>query len=412
MSHPQAVPEARVQEHGQLALFKGAEGNMANRLACLTCHNPHSVKSPHFLKESPDSLCANCHQEHLAYLGGAHDFTTRPELKNSSGRSAAEAGKCGFCHAVHNALGPVMWTATSTPPVGGDDVCLQCHKEAGLAVKPPGLRHPTGAATTGKVRSLDGQWPLFNAKGELEQGGSVGCGTCHDLHGSSKVAGALLRHADPSQSSRWCLRCHADQESIEASVHSESMLKRGMKTDPTSAVAYCGPCHSAHERAPGTGAGMWSGPMGPAQYSPEMRRCLGCHGSGGAGPQVRVTIHPIVPMRNDSDAPAGRFLPLVNQQGRMGGEGRITCQTCHLPHGRAPSRGLPAVEGGTVGGAELRAMGTLLRPYSAPNLCSGCHGFDGLKKYLYYHYPEKRRSKPGEEAEAGLSTSRPAPSAR
>ncbi len=38
----------------------------------------------------------------------------------------------------------------------------------------------------------------------------------------------------------------------------------------------------------------------------------------------------------------------------------------------------------------LRAAKPMLRPYAAPNLCSGCHGFDGLRRYLYFHDPRRR----------------------
>ena len=33
----------------------------------------------------------------------------------------------------------------------------------------------------------------------------------------------------------------------------------------------------------------------------------------------------------------------------------------------------------------------MIRQYVVPNLCSTCHGFDGLRRFLYYHNPEKRR---------------------
>jgi len=95
-------------------------------------------------------------------------------------------------------------------------------------------------------------------------------------------------------------------------------------------------------------------------------------------------------MRNASKAPDPEFLPLLDQKGHLAAEGRMTCQTCHLPHGRTPSRGLAAVAPAATSRPELDKLRPMLRPYVAPNICSGCHGFEGLRKFLYYHYPEKR----------------------
>ena len=118
-----------------------------------------------------------------------------------------------------------------------------------------------------------------------------------------------------------------------------------------------------------------------------MRVCLGCHGQWGKATQVKVTVHPTVPMRNAAAPGAPGFLPLADEKGTLGPEGRITCRTCHTPHGRLPGAGMPVVDPAKVTDEELHDLATLLRPYSAPNLCTGCHGFQGMSYYLYYHFP-------------------------
>ena len=391
-SHPQKVPPDRLAAVGRLELYRGPEDTQANNIACLTCHNPHQMKVPHFLLSRSDSLCANCHGDHVASLEGEHDFSTHPQLKNARGRTAVEAGKCGFCHAVHNALGPAMWIATRPSPRDGDDLCLQCHRADGLAAKSaPELRHPSGPATRGKVQPSAGYWPRFDAQARQSKDGFLACGTCHEVHADSNADPAMLRAFAHAPSSRWCLLCHASVRPIAASSHAEAVLRKHLgPASGLSSLSFCGPCHAVHAKAGAAAAGMWAAPPGPAEYPQDMGRCLGCHGKGGPAPLVHVTIHPTVPMRNVVEIQSPAFLPLVSEKGELGAEGRITCETCHLPHGRPPSRGLPAVDPSNTTESESRALSSMLRPYVAPNLCSGCHGFEGLRNFLFYHFPQKR----------------------
>jgi cytochrome c553 len=194
---------------------------------------------------------------------------------------------------------------------------------------------------------------------------------------------------------------------IETSLHAERTLRQHLKPHKNHpALNRCGPCHAAHASTTGSNTGMWSGPLGPDGYPQDMRYCLGCHGPDGPATKVHAIVHPTVPMRNTAEAPSPRFLPLIDGQGHLGHQGRMTCQTCHLPHGRAPSRDLSTIESAATE-SERQAMATMLRPYVAPNLCSGCHGFEGLRRFLYYHYPEKRTSEPGNDRKTVQPTSSP-----
>ena len=83
----------------------------------------HKAKAAKFLRNTPDELCGTCHVE-AKTLAGKHDFTDRPELKNAQGKTAADTGKCGFCHSVHKATASlVMWNGTKDSPKRPEDLC-------------------------------------------------------------------------------------------------------------------------------------------------------------------------------------------------------------------------------------------------------------------------------------------------
>ncbi len=136
--------------------------------------------------------------------------------------------------------------------------------------------------------------------------------------------------------------------------------------------------------------------------------CLNCHGPGGKGKQAVLVNHPKVtlPRRADLAAPPpGAAQPPAAVQVRdlsaapqppttqpQSDEQGITCRTCHLPHGRADAEALLA-SAAVLGraGAASPAAKPMLRPGAVQASCATCHGPDALRRYLYYHQPEKRR---------------------
>jgi hypothetical protein len=48
---------------------------------------------------------------------------------------------------------------------------------------------------------------------------------------------------------------------------------------------------------------------------------------------------------------------------------------------------------------ELRARKWHLRSFAAENVCTTCHGFDALRRFMYFHDPQ-RRGGPIEETPA------------
>jgi predicted CXXCH cytochrome family protein len=305
-------------------------------------------------------------------------LTDDPDLADAQTRP----GKCGACHAVHNASGPVMWAATDVAPDSADAFCLQCHEAGGAAGAPvPPVRHPAGADISAQIDPRETKLALFDDTGHQADDGLLACSTCHDVHaGADAGPPFLLRQSDDPTVGSICLQCHPDMRTITTSLHNErTMLQHFDVGSP------CGPCHVIHARPGMPATGMWAAPSGPEDLPVHIRRCIGCHGLDGPATPMTVPDHPPLPMQNVYDPVGSAFLPLVDELGAADSNGLIGCVTCHLSHGRAAGGGLPAIEPNRMTPQRHQALKTLLRPYRAPNLCTTCHGFDGLRRFLYYH---------------------------
>lgn len=539
-SHPIKVRPERLPDDLALHTFDPPAGQ-TRTLACLTCHDPHETGTNPFLVMPQAELCSTCHGETAASLGGAHTFAGAPDITNAKGKTPAEAGECGFCHAMHEAKGPVLWIATDQAPATADGLCTQCHRDNGIAAEYPESRfhHPTGPETADEAGRLTTMLPLYDISARQSNAGYVACGSCHDPHADSKATAALLRagppasalctdcHGDvavledgwhdigedpsdwppPSQAEgdlclschqphsndparglwtvmpnqnyaladgvclgchevmQWgghgtspaephatqpadqaattagyienlplvptgpgrrggavgcktchdphgppgepphllraghaddpgamCMACHTDLQYIGLSLHSRRQMERFAAENPGQVkgqMLSCGPCHSVH-----MGEAATKPAQGPLAHLPaDVRQCVGCHREGGGATTVEVIEH-FAPLTNVQEPGTPGFMPLVNAEGRIGRTGRIGCVTCHDPHGREPGPAMAEVDPEKMTEDKLRAMMPMVRRYVAPNLCSSCHGFDGLMRYLYWHEPEKRREGP------------------
>lgn len=380
LGHPTHVPSDMVERIKDLLLYPGGSGAAKDSLACLTCHDPHETGHAHFMRKEPEALCLTCHAENN--LAGMHDFTRLPELKNVRGKNAVEVGKCGFCHAVHGESGPALWVGAPGPLQSPDDWCLTCHRQDHPVVREPmrELRHPTGPATRGRLTTAPAFAPLFDERGHRVKDGFVTCASCHNPHNHGNHFPASLRGDGTLLHAGICVDCHADMGSVAAGLHSPLAMREHFQE-----ITLCMPCHSAHAK-PGTNLpGTWAGPVGQFGEAMGAARCTGCHSPEQIAPLPALTYHP----------PVGQPAPATTDQGRPyhddlkpDAQGRIVCATCHLPHGRIMDAA-PAVATQPADLEQSRAARTLLRPYRAPNLCSSCHGFEGLMRFLYFHEPGK-----------------------
>jgi predicted CXXCH cytochrome family protein len=443
LSHPVAA-RSETTSPTTLPLFRAGDaggvaelGEEDGQLACLSCHEPHPNARHRWLRTSAGDLCTECHAEHQTIAGSPHSFASRGDLWNIHGSTPAEVGDCAFCHAVHDARGPALWGVTQQLDPGADAACTTCHAgETRLAeAAAPALLHPAGTTTTAIQWTSDFRLPLFDAQGGRqatiargqvpgEQGhpsaeeGMIGCATCHATHGTVDRNPLLLRSVpagttvaskvshDGTSDRDVCAACHVQEATLGSTLHDERfLLAHGCGPSAREgAPRSCTLCHATHD----TG--------GPYVVKPSSVRmplvwpvpadrgnCLTCHDEGGPGKQVAVYDHPVVVLQNVVPAGEPGYMPLADATAKLGDAGTMVCATCHLPHGREDLAGAAAARlAGAAAGtleeqaATLRALKPMVREYRSPNLCGSCHGFDGLRRYLYFHDAERRVTLPGQ----------------
>ncbi len=137
---------------------------------------------------------------------------------------------------------------------------------------------------------------------------------------------------------------------------------------------------------------LWAAKIERHARLPGDQRCLGCHSHGGVAKPPAIALHPDVMMLNTVPTDSPGFLPLFNERGEVDPRGRISCMTCHLPHGRVPRDASNADKAPHSPPLEFqRAMRLDLRRYVPPVVCNTCHGLDAIRRVLYYHDPLRRR---------------------
>jgi predicted CXXCH cytochrome family protein len=339
---------------------------------CTECHDPHQVQFASFLRERTDDLCARCHSDKMALLGGPHDSTNQtPAWCTASDRAG---DRCLACHRPHSdeRHGSYRVAPAASQP-GASGACIACHTDtaAGGALA---LLHPQSPN-----RLVAGSGLTLAARADGAQ--EIICATCHDPHGGPMSTGKLLRATSSVGGIEVCVRCHTDMTQIVVTAHSpEAMREHGLGS------AACGPCHQVHG-SPATVADrlLWPTALWHSEGTAGDQYCLACHRDGAAAHPPAIATHPDVPMFNFA-ATGAATLPLFNLAGTADAHGTIGCRTCHLPHGR-PMPDLPISAKPTP---EIRAERIQLRPFEAPNACTSCHSVDALRRFLYFHDPERR----------------------
>jgi len=331
------------------------------------------------LRARPDDLCSTCHDQQTPIFGGVHDIAQYPEMRNGKSAAASQTGSCGFCHSVHQPVGAVLWSATSTPPADASALCLECHKSDGLAHPPRRLVHPVDAQDPAVIQS-----PLEEGQRLQEKSSAPdpACTSCHDPHQRGEGQSAAMLRVKPGASDhQYCVTCHPQAGIIDQSPHQDLAALVGVGKP-----AACAPCHAMHER-PAQSDQRWALTLG------DSARCTSCHADSGLARMPHYVPHLPLTMVNLNDDGPG-FMPLVDEHGLPGQTGTIACVTCHVPHGRLPGGGFHAPV--SADPATRSALKMMLRPYVAPNLCSSCHGFDGLRRFLYFHSAESTLRTQGE----------------
>ena len=351
--------------------------------SCTDCHDPHSRAFGPFLADKPATLCQRCHEQQARLAGSPHDDrrdpTQWPEVSQKAG------GGCLACHRPHGTEQTgLMRAGIALARAREDGACLACHTQARWdSDGATAARHPRDVTHLQSVLGL----PLVRLDGQ----DAIGCMTCHDPHAPPDDTPLLRRTVTGGPASmQVCLTCHQDKRALPASAHAATALT----AQHQKASASCQPCHRLHAPPSALAAQLMPrdllGPPPadqPGRLDASDPACTGCHRPDGSASAPPVAWHPDVPMQLPPGMPASEaVLPLFDDRGRPAASGRMTCRTCPEPHGRA----LPADIAATAAGGALRRW-SVLRRFEPPNLCTTCHGADGLRRFLYFHDPQRRR---------------------
>lgn len=388
--------------------YKGAKVGRKNSVICETCHEAHGAETRTYqlvMKSEKDSLCASCHQDKKEVDGTKHDLrTARPKAVNKKGKTAKESGVCSACHTPHGGRGPALWARERVEGVEASAAgCLGCHNKNGLAKKKVLKKHshPVGVniAEVG-IDVKKGKWthassktdpslqsiplPLYDKHGnQAEHGGSVGCGSCHDPHGSSaeKLINITSRLDNPQEepvssflrlpnhkNSDLCLNCHHDKKTIALSKHNPAIFspEKASKDDSKNKGGLCEACHNVHnsEQSP-----LWARKSGQGDTAGE-RLCNDCHKKGGIAERKLTGKHGH-PMGVKPLTTTSTGLPLYAKGETTKGK-HMDCATCHNLHQWDPN------DANNTSGATLEVEGDSSNSYLrktavSGELCNTCH---------------------------------------
>jgi predicted CXXCH cytochrome family protein len=318
-------------------------------------------------------------------------FAATPPHVVASDTVAPDA--CAICHRAHtgNVDLPYRTTASTEPtgnslimsptPARGDvGLCYICHGAAGL----------------GSSLVVETSFTLVSSHTIAAQSSAYGpspkmCGSCHDPHGSDRVAGLpysrLLRAWESTTVARfsgeeYCAACHvlrAGQRWDGVGVYRSTGHYTGLTDPPSGTGIRCVNCHAAH----GSNIrplinGVVVPPAGGSATvaANDRRQCLACHvdpSSTWSGETTYATSGHGSSVT--SVAVIGEW-PLPGAQRRVG-----ECQVCHAPMGRNAGSGV--------------AIAKLLEK-PGRQLCDTCHkpgGPTGAADLASLAYPASETSK-------------------
>ncbi len=348
---------------------------------CAKCHDPHSNAHGHFLAAPSTELCSSCHTDYSAMLGGPHDITQAPAKWPAESLGTGDV--CLACHRPHGTEEAGLFrVAAASGSRDVDAACIACHPDA----DPGGdnnvtMLHP---------RLVQDVPTTCNLPVEPTSAGRVqiACKTCHNPHGV-KHDEYLLRLAEQDTGEELCLRCHVERANIHMIGHAEGPLRAaGFE------IGSCRPCHVVHANPDAVERPLlWPKSLSSFAVDESVpvtdHHCMACHREGGPVAPPEVATHPDVPMFNPYPPDSENFMPLFNARGEVDPMGHIACRTCHLTHGRSEAADIPrGVE--TANTREARARQWHIRTLPAENVCTTCHGFDALRRFIYFHTPGRR----------------------
>ncbi|MFH1746188.1 MAG: cytochrome c3 family protein [Planctomycetota bacterium] len=352
---------------------------------CVACHDPHNARQGKYLSAPASELCASCHQQQAGLVHGPHDLMHPKDKSAWPQTAAATKDTCLACHRPHGTDQTGLFRVAPDKSVTGPDaVCLACHADT-----KPGADSKKAVVHPRVVKEAlpQDKLPLVETADGQHQ---IACATCHDPHRGPDSVPHLLRGADLTTAEELCLTCHPQL----ASVHTIGEAKASLQTTGFKAEA-CKPCHVVHANPQEVESRfLWPKKLSQFEWPTTSASiadvyCVACHRAGGPVPPPEVASHPDVLMYNPNIAGTPGYFPLFNKQGTIDPRGMITCRTCHLTHGRSTPAPVP-LHLRNIQGRELRARKWHIRIFGATTVCNTCHGFDALRRFMYFHDPARR----------------------
>jgi predicted CXXCH cytochrome family protein len=352
------------------------------KMQCSTCHTAHGVPSGTgardtiFLRTSnkDSTMCRQCHPNmDGGVIAGNHPVdSTKQEIPPGLIALGAAAGYkknqliCESCHTAHGSLNASFLVETT----GNSDLCLACHRDKEIFT-PDGKKKPFHVINVApqKVKIPE---ELIEKGAKLGDKGVITCQTCHKVHNNKIEHHLLLIRKD--EKSSLCLTCHADKQYLADTKHNllhSKAAERNLEGKTVAEAGVCSACHLPHKAARRL--------SGEKDFTTQL--CLSCHGKGKIAERVNLSgkTHPLIvnPFeKQNSNGALGSSdikkqmltLPLFNKYGVQDKSGKMTCATCHDPHG-APADSIisPTVKNGKTD------KSTLFLRKQSPEICRECH---------------------------------------
>ena len=340
-----------------------------------TVHNL-SVEGPGTTRASDlDEVCRFCHVAHggsdLGLLFNKQESQaayvpySSPSLHVTPDVPQSVSRLCMSCHDGTVALGDLLADNTLyTFPTGRETL------QPGFGGLEPMLQDDHPISFPYQEAILNGNTELRDQLSlpvelQLDTGGQVGCGTCHDAHDNTQ--GFFLRR--PLAQATICTDCHVKTGWL-SSAHVDAVRPTGwqkaVRTSGTTPLAKavgdlqaCNACHAVHYAV---GQPLMAGPS-------EEAGCYGCHDSGGTATNVfddfqQVSHHPI-------EATAGVHFSGENEQTM---QRHVECADCHNPHAASNIGGAMGAMAEVPG---ITQSGLPVSPATdVQQVCYRCHGID------------------------------------
>jgi hypothetical protein len=259
------------------------------------------------------------------------------------------------------------------------------------------MLHPQTMPSTGPTAAAVGaSLPLAHNDPHAPGADTLMCKTCHDPHAAAKTP-ALLRtpvrlavdaHAAGATAADACVTCHADARTLAHSMHAPSLMPKGL-----AGATACSACHAPHATGTSVAQKLWAraGAAGPGPRD-AAERCLSCHDGATVKAPKTIVRHPQSGQAVVDLIRSTKAARLAWAQDQRIPDDRVTCVTCHLPHGKEmpETRALPTAGQAVPDPLARSAAKTMLRSDVSGQFCASCHGAQAPRLFLYYHHPEKR----------------------